>query len=73
MGCSSAAGVLSEAQKQRPSETSPEQLLGHDQPMNAATDLIQATVVGRSFTRWDTVNIVSVNSVIYDCCKLFLS
>ena len=41
--CSSAAGVSSEDQGLRPSEASPEQLLGHDQPrtdqpFNGATD-----------------------------------
>lgn len=45
LGCSSAAGISSEDDG-RPSETSPEQLMGHDQPNTSCCP----TVIGHSFS-----------------------
>jgi len=75
--CSSAAGVSSEVQKHRPPETSPEQLLGHDQPktnQRCYWPVIYTTVVGRLFARWTQwTSFLLILWSACACCKLFLS
>ena len=70
----SAASLSSEVQKYRSSETSPKQLLRDDQPRIKNQSTVLLNDCCWSFIRTvDIVNIVSVNSVICACCKLFLS
>jgi len=65
LGCSSAAGLSSEDQGYRPSDTSPEQLLGHDQPrtnQRCYWSMTQKDYCWSSVRKVETLDIISINS-----------
>jgi len=77
-GCSSAAGwIVRNSKPYGPSETTPECLLGRDQPVNGARQTDGRTTYSSNTARWFKRNaIVTPNSQIMlllelDCCVMF--